>query len=43
MLAQESGEWDSVREMVKELKLSQIDVQADYWHAMQWARTIAGK
>jgi EAL and modified HD-GYP domain-containing signal transduction protein len=43
MLAQESGQWQNVIKLATQLDLSQIDVQDDYWHAMEWARNVAGK
>jgi EAL and modified HD-GYP domain-containing signal transduction protein len=43
MLAQESGQWNIVKELVTQLNLSQIEVQEDYWRALQWSRDITGK
>jgi len=41
MLAQESGEWVAVKELTAELHLSEGDVSASYWQAMQWARQVS--
>jgi c-di-GMP-related signal transduction protein len=41
MLAQESGEWVAVKELTAELQLSEGDVSAAYWQAMQWARQVS--
>lgn len=43
MRAQESGQWERVTELATRLRLNQVDVHEDYWHAMQWARTMTGK
>jgi EAL and modified HD-GYP domain-containing signal transduction protein len=43
MLAQESGRWETVSELVTQLHLSESEVAEDYWQAMQWARNITGK
>jgi c-di-GMP-related signal transduction protein len=43
MLAQESGRWQVVSELAKQLHLSEIEVAENYWQAMQWARNITGK
>ncbi len=41
MLAQESGEWAAVKELTTQLHLSEADVSAAYWQAMQWARQVS--
>ncbi|MFZ0951150.1 MAG: HDOD domain-containing protein [Candidatus Sulfotelmatobacter sp.] len=41
MLAQESGEWAAVKELTTQLHLSEDDVPAAYWQAMQWARQVS--
>lgn len=38
MLAQESGEWTESSELARQLKLSDEDVAAQWWQAMQWAQ-----
>jgi hypothetical protein len=41
MLAPESGEWTAVKELNAQLQLSESDVSASYWQAMQWARQVS--
>ena len=41
MLAQESGEWQAVGELSAKLDLTEPDVGAAYWQAMQWAREVS--
>lgn len=41
MLAQESGNWAAVKELATQLQLSEGDVSASYWQAMQWARQVS--
>jgi c-di-GMP-related signal transduction protein len=41
MLAQESGEWQTVSELTKQLHLSERDVSDSYWQALQWARQVS--
>ena len=41
MLAQESGEWTAVKALTTQLQLSESDVSAAYWQAMQWAREVS--
>ena len=38
MLAQESGEWAESSELARQLKLSDEEVAAQWWQAMQWAQ-----
>jgi EAL and modified HD-GYP domain-containing signal transduction protein len=40
MLAQESGEWQAVSDLSKQLHLNEPDVSACHWEAMQWARQV---
>jgi c-di-GMP-related signal transduction protein len=42
MLAQESGDWQSVGEMAKAVGIRESDVAEVYWQAMQWARQVSG-
>ena len=42
MLAQESGEWDEASVLAKQLHLTDEDVAADWWQAMQWAQQVSG-
>ena len=41
MLAQESGEWETVNELTNQLHLSESDVAESYWQALQWARQVS--
>jgi c-di-GMP-related signal transduction protein len=41
MLAQESGDWTAVKELTTQLQISESDVAAAYWQAMQWARQVS--
>lgn len=41
MLAQESGEWQAVSELSRELHLNESDVADSHWEAMQWARKVS--
>jgi c-di-GMP-related signal transduction protein len=41
MLAQESGEWATVKKLTTELHLSESEVAMAYWQAMQWARQVS--
>jgi c-di-GMP-related signal transduction protein len=40
MLAQESGEWGSVRDLARQLQLTENEVAESYWQAMQWVRQV---
>jgi len=42
MLAQESGQWQIVNELVTHLRLNESEVVVDCWQAMEWARNITG-
>jgi len=41
MLAQESGEWQAVSDLSKELHLSETDVAHAHWQALQWASEVS--
>jgi len=41
MLAQESGEWQAVSELSKQLNLDERNVAAAHWQAMRWAREVS--
>lgn len=43
MLAQESGEWESSREIGRQLKLAENEVADSYWQAVQWAQQLPGE
>lgn len=43
MLAQESGQWQIVGELVRQLGVNESEVAEDYWQAMLWAQNITGK
>jgi c-di-GMP-related signal transduction protein len=40
MLAQESGEWEAVGSLSRELNLSEGEIVRCYWQAMEWARQV---
>jgi len=40
MLAQESGEWQSVSELARELRLTENEVAECHWEAMRWAKEV---
>jgi EAL and modified HD-GYP domain-containing signal transduction protein len=40
ILAQESGEWETCSELVRQLRLSESEVAERYWEAMRWARQV---
>jgi EAL and modified HD-GYP domain-containing signal transduction protein len=42
MLAQESGEWETARELARQLHLNESEVAEKHWEAMQWARQVSG-
>jgi c-di-GMP-related signal transduction protein len=42
MLAQESGEWAESSALAKQLKLTDEEVAATWWEAMQWAQEATG-
>lgn len=42
MLAQESGEWQSVSQLAGQLQLSDTEVAKAHWEAMQWAKEVTG-
>ena len=41
MLAQESGEWQSCKNLAGQLHLNETDVAQTYWQSMQWAREMS--
>jgi c-di-GMP-related signal transduction protein len=41
MLAQESGEWETMSALASQLHLSENDVAESYWQALQWARQVS--
>jgi len=41
MLAQESGEWQAVNDLSRQLNLSDRDVANAHWQALQWAREVS--
>jgi EAL and modified HD-GYP domain-containing signal transduction protein len=41
MLAQESGEWQAVSELSRQLHLNEAEVEDSYYEAMQWARQVS--
>jgi EAL and modified HD-GYP domain-containing signal transduction protein len=43
MLARESGDWNATAECSHKLGLSENEVAAAFWHAMQWARQISAQ
>ena len=42
MLAQESGEWDGVSQLAKQLTLPDDEVEDTWWQAMSWAQEVTG-
>jgi c-di-GMP-related signal transduction protein len=42
MLAQESGDWATAKELISQLHLNEGDVAECHWQAMQWARQVSG-
>ena len=42
MLARESGDWESVTKLGKQLNLSLVHVAASYNDAMRWAHQLNG-
>jgi EAL and modified HD-GYP domain-containing signal transduction protein len=43
MLAQESGEWESSREIGRQLQLSENEVADFYWQAVQWSQQVSAE
>ena len=43
MLARESGEWENINELSRQLNLSEEDVAGAYWKAMEWARAVSAE
>jgi len=42
VLAQESGEWETVAQLARELHLSETAVAEKYWEATKWAQEVSG-
>ncbi len=42
MLAQESGEWQAVSELSRQLQLNEGEVADAHWQAMHWAKQVSG-
>lgn len=40
MLAQESGEWQAVADLSAQLHVSEAEIAAAHWQALQWAREV---
>jgi c-di-GMP-related signal transduction protein len=40
-LAQEAGNWEAARESAEQLRISESEVAALWWEAMQWARRVS--
>lgn len=40
MLALESGDWQEVKKLAQQFRLSDADLAGYYWEAMEWARQI---
>lgn len=43
MLARESGDWNGTAECSRKLGLSESEVAAAFWQAMQWARQVTSQ
>lgn len=43
MLARESGDWPSIRELAPQLQLNESEINQAYWQAMQWARVVTSE
>ena len=43
MLAQESGQWEQVSELSRNLHLTESQVAQTFWNAVQWAREVSGR
>jgi c-di-GMP-related signal transduction protein len=41
MMARESGEWQNLRDLAREMQISESAIAEDYWHAMEWARGVS--
>ncbi len=41
MMARESGEWEHVRELARELQINESAIAEAYWHALEWARAVS--
>jgi c-di-GMP-related signal transduction protein len=43
MLARESGDWKTTADSSKKLGLSESEVAAAFWQAMQWTRQVSSQ
>ncbi len=41
MVARESGDWEHIGKLARELQISESGIAEDYWHAMEWARAVS--
>jgi EAL and modified HD-GYP domain-containing signal transduction protein len=41
MVARESGEWENIRELAREIQISESGIAEAYWQAMEWARGVS--
>lgn len=41
MVARESGDWQSIRDLAREMQMSESEIAEDYWHSMEWARAVS--
>ncbi len=41
MMARESGEWQNLRDLAREMQISESTIAEDYWHALEWARGVS--
>jgi c-di-GMP-related signal transduction protein len=41
MLARESGEWQDIGNLARQLQLTESEIGQAYWQAMQWARMVS--
>ncbi len=43
MVARESGDWDTIRQIAPQLHLTENEIGQAYWDAMQWARMVTSE
>ena len=43
MVACEAGEWSKLRDLARELKISESGIAEDYWRAMEWSRGVTAQ
>lgn len=43
MLAEESGDWQGVSELARQMHLSESEVAERYWEAVRWAQQVSAK